>query len=215
MPLSSELPAAGLLLLTGGQGRRLGGPKHRLAHPGGTSWGGHLVRVFEGSFPGGPVQLLGEGLPDRPDLTPMADPRQGPGAALRHWAGQPRPRALRWWVAACDQVRWTPETLSAWHQAAAAADPQARAWVLARHGGRIQPLGGFLADALVPGLCGGTGALMSLVDTVPCLILDSEDAQWLDVDTPEALQAFLDNPGIRWPEGGGASKLGTPTFEVP
>jgi molybdopterin-guanine dinucleotide biosynthesis protein A len=204
-----------MLLLTGGRGRRLGGPKHLLPHPGGASWGAHLAAVFAAVFPDGPVQLLGTGLPDRPDLPPMADPGQGPAAALRHWAGQPRAQALRWWVVACDQVRWTADTLAAWHQAAAAADPDAGRWVLARHRGRVQPLGGFLADALVPELGPGGAAMMALVDAVPHLILDSAGEQWLDVDTPEALQAFLGGAGIRWPGSGGASKLGIPTSEVP
>ena len=50
---------AGLLLLTGGRGRRLGGPKHLRPHPAGGSWGGHLAGVFAAVFPGGPVQVRG------------------------------------------------------------------------------------------------------------------------------------------------------------
>jgi molybdopterin-guanine dinucleotide biosynthesis protein A len=176
---------AGLVLLTGGQGRRYGAPKHLQPHPGGGSWGGHLVRVFETVFPAGPVQLLGAALPDRPGLEPMDDPRAGPAMALRHWAARRQDHPRRWWIAACDQIRWTPEALEAWHRAAAAADPEAGHWVLARHGGRIQPLGGFLADALVPRLLDGSSAsLMSLVEALPSLILDAEGDPWLDVDTP-------------------------------
>jgi molybdopterin-guanine dinucleotide biosynthesis protein A len=187
------VPAAGLLLLTGGRGRRLGGPKHLRPHPDGGTWGGHLARVFAAVFPGCPMQVLGEGLPDRPDLAPIADPRAGPAAALRHWALLPRPHPLRWWVVACDQIRWTPETLAPWHASAAAADPPAAHWVLARAGGRIQPLGWFLADALVERLPGtGSASLLSLVEALPCLVLDAEGDPWLDVDTPEALEAFLE-----------------------
>jgi len=200
---------AGLLLLTGGRGRRLGGPKHLLAHPGGGSWGGHLVAVFAAVFPGGPVQLLGEALPDRPDLAPLADPRQGPAAALRHWAGLARAHPERWWVAACDQVRWTPETLDAWHRAAAAADPRAEHWVLARHGGRLQPLGGFLGDGLVERLrATSSGSLLSLAEALPSLVLEAAGDQWLDVDTPEALEAFRKNRP-------GQGTLGASTSEVP
>lgn len=179
---------AGLLLLTGGRGRRFGGPKHLQPHPAGGTWGGHLAGVFQAVFPDGPVQLLGEGLPDRPDLAPADDPRQGPAAALRHWAGLERSHPLRWWILACDQIRWTPEALEAWHRAAAAADPRAEHWVLGRFQDRIQPLGGFLADGLVPRLgLGSARALMALVDAMPCLILPVAGDPWLDVDTPDSL----------------------------
>jgi molybdopterin-guanine dinucleotide biosynthesis protein A len=200
---------AGLLLLTGGRGRRLGGPKHLRPHPAGGSWGGHLAGVFAAVFPGGPVQVLGEALPDRPDLVPLSDPLQGPAAALGHWAGLERAHPLRWWVAACDQVRWTPEALDAWHRLAAAADPRAEHWVLARHEGRIQPLGGFLADSLVERLRGtSSGSLLSLVEALPSLILDAQGDPWLDVDTPEALEAFRKNRP-------GQGTLGSSTSEVP
>lgn len=183
---------AGLLLLTGGLGRRYGAPKHLQPHPAGGSWGGHLAAVFEAVFPGGPVRLLGEGLPDRPDLTPLADPRQGPALALRHWACGAREHPGRWWILACDQIGWTAEALRAWHRAAAAADPGAEHWVLARVCGRIQPLGGFLADALVPALARAQGrSLMALSEALPARILDADGAHWLDVDTREAWETYL------------------------
>ena len=75
----------GLLLLSGGAGRRMGSPKHALGHPAGGSWGGHLVRVFESVFPGGPILVLGEPLPDRPELQALEDPREGPAMALRQF----------------------------------------------------------------------------------------------------------------------------------
>ena len=77
---------AGLLLLSGGSGTRMGAPKHALPHPGGGSWGGHLVGVFAAVFPDGPVQVLGDPLPDHPDLPRLEDPREGPAVALRTWA---------------------------------------------------------------------------------------------------------------------------------
>ena len=43
----------------------------------GTTWGSHLVAVFQSVFPDGPVQVLGEALEDRPELPVMDDPRQG------------------------------------------------------------------------------------------------------------------------------------------
>jgi molybdopterin-guanine dinucleotide biosynthesis protein A len=187
------MATAGLLLLTGGRGLRFGGPKHLQPHPDGGTWGGHLAAVFDSVFPGCPVQVLGEGLPDRPDLAPLADPRQGPAAALGHWAAQTRDHPLRWWIVACDQIGWTGSALDAWHGAVSRADPAAAHWVLARSQGRIQPLGGFLADRLVPALAGARGGpLMALVDAAPCLVLDAQGDPWLDVDTPEAMAAFMD-----------------------
>jgi molybdopterin-guanine dinucleotide biosynthesis protein A len=188
------MAAAGLLLLTGGLGRRFGGPKHLQAHPGGGTWGGHLVAVFGSVFPEGPVQLLGQALPDHPELPPLADPSAGPAVALRHWADLTRaqPQPSRWWVVPCDQLRWTPELLIAWHQAAVAADPEATHWVMARHGGRLQPLGGFLAASLLPLIAPlPVRSLMAMAEALPSLSLDSPGEHWLDVDTPEALQAFL------------------------
>jgi len=188
---------AGLLLLTGGRGRRFGGPKHLQPHPAGGSWGGHLAAVFETVFPGGPVHLLGQGLPDRPDLAALADPGQGPAVALRHWAAQAQAEPpARWWLVACDQLGWTPETLRAWHQAALAADPAAGHWVLARAGGRLQPLGGFLASRLLPLLPGlAASSLMGLADALPVRVLEASGDPWgdvwLDVDTPQALARFL------------------------
>ena len=185
---------AGLLLLTGGLGRRFGAPKHLQPHSAGGTWGGHLVAVFEAVFPGGPARVLGEGLPDRPDLAPLADPRQGPAVALRHWASGAEDHPERWWIVACDQIGWTAEALRAWHRAATAADPGAEHWVLARVRGRIQPLGGFLADALVPGLARAGGrSLMALSEALPARILDADGAHWLDVDTPEALKSHLNH----------------------
>lgn len=192
-PPDASFPA-GLLLLTGGRGRRFGGPKHGQPHPSGGTWGSHLVDVFGAVFPGGPVQVLGEPLPDRPDLPLARDPGQGPAAALVQWAGQPlaASRPERWWVAACDQVRWTPEALAAWHARAAQADPGAAHWVLARHGDHLQYLGGFMASRLRPGIAGAPpGSMRSLVLGAPHLILDDPSDSWLDVDTPGAREAWL------------------------
>ena len=188
---------AGLLLLNGGQSRRMGAAKHALLHPDGGTWGGHLVRVFEAVFPGGPIQVLGEALSDRPGLAVVADPRQGPGAALRAWAATSAPAASRWWVVACDQVRWTPERLEAWAHRARAADPDAGHWVLARHGDRLQPLGGWLPGALRPLLARASSrSLMALAESLPHLVLPCDGPEWMDVDTPEERRAFEDEgPG--------------------
>ncbi len=181
----------GLLLLSGGQSRRMGEPKHSLAHPEGGTWGGHLVRVFEAVCPGGPVVVLGEPLPDRPGLPRLDDPREGPAVALRTWCAAPAPGAARWWIVACDQVRWTPDRLAAWFRRAEAADPGALHWVMAEHGDRLQPLGGVLAGGLRPVLAGsGERALTRLALAVPHLVLPAEGSEWLDLDTPEDRRAF-------------------------
>ncbi|WP_243382535.1 NTP transferase domain-containing protein [Geothrix alkalitolerans] len=186
-------PRAGLLLLSGGQGRRMGEAKHTLAHPAGGSWGARLVQVFEAVFPGAPVQVLGEPLPDRPGLPVIDDPREGPARALQAWAALAAPAARRWWVLACDQVRWTPERLEDWAHRAEAADPQVLHWVMARHRGHLQPLGGWIATALRPAIADATSrSLMALAESLPHLVLPAEGPEWLDVDTPEERRAFED-----------------------
>ena len=184
---------AGLLLLTGGQGSRLGGPKHLRPHPLGGSWGGHLVSVFTRVFPTGPIQLLGQPLPDRPELTPIPDPGQGPAVALCHWASTLQgPPADRWWVVACDQVRWTAPSLAAWHARAIQADPKGAAWVLARQDDHTQYLGGWLGGALPASLAALRGPnLRGLAEQLPTTLLPAEGPEWLDVDTPDALREWL------------------------
>lgn len=186
----------GLLLLTGGRGARLGGPKHDRPHPSGGTWGGHLVRVFEAVFPGGPVEILGEPLPDRPGLPRVDDPRLGPAEALKAWADQGGGAAARrWWVVACDLPRWTEGDLRAWSARALAADPGAEAWVVAEVEGRLQPLGGFLPGSLAPALLPvANKRLMGLWEALPGLKLPEGGRQWGDVDDPEALARFLQNP---------------------
>ena len=182
---------AGLLLLTGGAGNRMGGPKHALEHPAGGTWGGHLARVFESVFPGSPIRVLGDPLPDRPDLPCMDDPRQGPAVALRAWAASEMPELDRWWIVASDQVRWTSERLAAWAGACAVADPAAGHWVMALQGGHLQPLGGWLPGALRPALARSAGtSLVGLAHALPHLALPREGPEWLDVDTPEDLRTF-------------------------
>lgn len=182
---------AGLLLLSGGRGRRMGAAKHALPHPSGGTWGAHLLRTFEAVFPGAPVQVLGDPLPDRPDLPRVDDPRLGPGRALCLWAAAEAPPVRRWWVVACDQVRWTPDRLQAWAEAARAADPEAIHWVLAHHGGHLQPLGGWLPGALRPRLAAASGSsLKALAEALPHLVLPCAGPEWMDVDTPEERRAF-------------------------
>lgn len=181
----------GLLLLSGGRSRRMGARKHALDHPGGGSWGGHLVGVFEAVFPGGPVLVLGEPLPDRPELTVLSDPREGPAAALRAWALAPPAAPGRWWVAACDQVRWTPARLEAWATRATAADPHLAHWVMALSAGHLQTLGSWLPDGLRPHLAQTScRSLAGLVQALPHLVLPSEGPEWRDVDTPEERTEF-------------------------
>jgi molybdopterin-guanine dinucleotide biosynthesis protein A len=183
----------GLLLLSGGQSRRMGEAKHALAHPAGGSWGGRLVQVFEAVFPGAPTQVLGDPLPDRPDLPVIEDTREGPARALQAWAARKAPAVRRWWVVACDQVRWTPVSLEAWARRAEAADPQALRWVVAQHGGHLQPLGGWLPSALRPQVAASTsGSLTTLAESLPHLLLPCDGPEWRDVDTPEERRAFED-----------------------
>lgn len=184
----------GLLLLTGGQGRRMGAPKHSLPHPDGGTWGGHLARVFESLWPTGAAMVLGEPLPDRPDLPRFDDPREGPAVALRRWCATVAPAEDRWWVVACDQIQWTPERLAAWFQLIQAADPEASRWVLAERDGRLQPLGGFLPGALRPALAATTErSLLRLAQTLPHLVLPAAGPEWEDLDTPEERRAFEGN----------------------
>ena len=182
---------AGLLLLSGGSGRRMGAPKHALAHPSGGSWGGHLVRVFESAFPGAPMMVLGDPLPDRSDLPHLNDPREGPAVALRTWATAETPRVDRWWVVACDQVRWTSERLAEWARVAETADPAATRWALALHDGHLQPLGGWLPSLLRQSLAKSTErSLMALATSLPHLALPRDGDEWVDVDTPEDRRDF-------------------------
>jgi molybdopterin-guanine dinucleotide biosynthesis protein A len=149
------------------------------------------VNVFEGLWPEGPIAILGEPLPDRPELLVFDDRREGPAAALRDWCAIPAPPADRWWVVACDQARWTQARLADWFRRVEAADPAAKHWVLAEHGGHLQPLGGFLPDSLRPALAGSKeSSLIALVQTVPHLVLQTQGPEWLDLDTPEDRRAF-------------------------
>ena len=177
-----------MLLLTGGEGRRFGAPKHLQPHPLGGSWAGHLVKVFEQVFPGGPIQVLGAPIGERPELGSFEDPRQGPARALAHWAAEAQPLASWWWVVACDQIRWTVPGLEAWFALTRAEDPEGRAWALAEHENRIQYLGGFLGAALLPEVAAsGAASLRDLAGALPCRIIPSLGPEWFDVDRPEDL----------------------------
>lgn len=188
----------GMLLLTGGQGRRLGGPKHDRPHPSGGTWGGHLVRVFLEVFPRGPVQILGEPLPDLEglegaEITVVPDPRQGPAVALTTWARSEPPAVVRWWVVPCDQVAWTVADLSAWYSLADDADPVGRGWVMAREGEREQPLGGFIGSMLLPSLASFEETrVRDLAARLPRCIVASNAYRGLDVDLPADLKAWTE-----------------------
>ena len=164
----------------------MGAPKHDQPHPHGGSWSGHLVRVFQEVFPEGSIRILGHPVPERPELERFDDPRMGPARALSLWAASALPPVDRWWVVACDQVRWEAQDLGAWHRKALDADPEARAWVLAEHGGRLQYLGGFLGAALLPIVAAsGAPSLRELAASLPTQVIPSEGREWLDVDSPE------------------------------
>lgn len=180
-----------MLLLTGGIGSRLGGPKHDLPHPSGGTWGSHLVSVFRNIFPDGPVHLLGDPLTGLTGLPAFPDPRQGPAVALQHWASLPAPQVDAWWVVACDQVRWRAPELRAWLALAEAADPGRGHWVIGKSGGQLQPLGGVLPHALRAALATATSrSLLALVAALPHCILENHLPGWADVDTVEDLAAF-------------------------
>ena len=130
-------------------------------------------------------------MPDLGDLASLPDAGAGAAAALIHWAGRPSPGAERWWVVACDQVRWTPESLGRWLELAVAHDPEASRWMVARAKGRLQPLGGFLADGLRKPLAGLDCLRMTeLVHALPHLALDWDSPVWEDVDTTEDLRRW-------------------------
>ncbi len=188
----------GMLLLTGGQGRRLGGPKHNRPHPSGGTWGGFLVRVFRDVFPRGPVQILGEPLPDIEDLvdngiTVVSDPHQGPAVAISTWARSEPPPTIRWWVVPCDQVAWTAADLSAWFSLAGDADPKGRGWVMAREGEREQPLGGFIGSMLLPLVASFEETrVRDMVARLPRCIVKSDAYRGIDVDFPADLEAWAE-----------------------
>lgn len=181
----------GLVLLSGGSGRRMGAAKHALPHPSGGSWGGHLVHVFESAFPASPIQVVGEPLPDLPHLPRLEDPREGPAVALRAWASCDVPEADWWWAVACDQVRWTPARLAAWARRCEQEDPAAARWVLALHLGHLQPLGGWIPAGLRPALATSTArSLLALAVSLPHLTLPVDGPEWCDIDTPGERAAF-------------------------
>ncbi|MBS1767057.1 MAG: nucleotidyltransferase family protein [Acidobacteria bacterium] len=181
----------GLVLLTGGRGERLGGPKHDRAHPLGGSWGGHLVRVFRAVVPDGPVCVLGAALPEHPELPRLDDPREGPAVALRTWAASAPPPARRWWILACDQIAWTERAFSGWISEAESADPEGEAWAFVVRDGHRQPLGGFLGGALVAPLAlGHSTHLQAVLDQLPSSPLSGATWKGGDIDTPDDLAAF-------------------------
>jgi molybdopterin-guanine dinucleotide biosynthesis protein A len=186
------IPRCGLALLTGGRGERLGGPKHDRPHPLGGTWGGHLVSVFRSVVPDGPVQIIGEPLPDYPDLPRLHDLREGPAAALRRWAASGPPSARRWWVVGCDQVRWAGEAFASWLTEAEAAG---EAWAITVREGHRQPLGGLIASALLPVLARADAtSLRALMDALPLRELAGETWAGEDIDTPADLAAFTRGP---------------------
>ena len=185
-------PRCGLALLTGGQGLRLGGPKHDRTHPAGGSWGGHLVRVFRAAVPGGPVCLIGAALPDFPDLPRVEDSHEGPAVALRAWARSAPPQARRWWIAACDQARWTEGAFASWLAEAEAADPAGEAWSFVARDQHRQPLGGFAGQGLLPLMAASPArSLRGLLGSLPATECPGQAWLGADIDTPEDLAAFL------------------------
>ncbi|MDP2875212.1 MAG: NTP transferase domain-containing protein [Holophaga sp.] len=180
-----------MLLLTGGAGRRFGAPKHLQLHPQGGSWAGYLVTVFETVFPQGPVQILGAPVPERPELRNVEDLRQGPARAMALWAEKAPVISSRWWVLACDQVRWSVPTLEAWFARARTEDPNGQAWVLAEHKKRVQYLGGFLGASLVSKIAvSDARSLGEMAAHLPCHTLPATGSEWFDVDCPGDLEGL-------------------------
>jgi hypothetical protein len=138
------------------------------------------------------MRLLGAPLEDHPDCPTLKDSGQGPAAALVAWAEETTDAPLRWWVVACDQVRWTAAALEAWHKTVELSDPEAKHWVLALEGARAQYLGGFLPSALVPGLAGQkANEMKTLVAKVPFQLIPWPNAGWQDLDTPEDQERWI------------------------
>ncbi len=186
--MNAVIPRCGLVLLTGGKGARLGGPKHDRPHPQGGTWGGHLVGVFRCVVPDGPVQILGAPVSEFPDLPRLDDPREGPAMALRTWAASNPPPARRWWILACDQPRWTVKPFAGWLAEAEGVDD---AWALVTRDGHRQPLGGFLPEAMIPALARSeVRSLRGLLDAVPARELPGPSWMGGDIDTPSDLEAF-------------------------
>jgi molybdopterin-guanine dinucleotide biosynthesis protein A len=177
----------GLLLLCGGKGQRLGGPKHLRPHPKGLSWARHLVNTFRELCPKGPVHLLGDQIPDALGLV-VKDPRQGPAVAISAWAKIELPETRRWWIVPSDQVLWEPKNLASWLEEAENVDPDGEHWVMALESQREQPLGGFIGSKILPRLANlHETRVRDLVRTVPKIAIHSRAYQGLDVDTPEDL----------------------------
>jgi len=178
----------GLLLLTGGEGRRFGAPKHVQEHPGGETWAGRLVSTFREVFPGGPIHVLGAPVLEHPNLPRVDDPRRGPAVALRIWAQGAPSGARRWWILACDQVHWTPEALREWDLRAREEDPEAAHWVLARVEDRLQYVGSILPVTLMPTLAvQDVRSLRALAAALPCRVIETSGPEWRDVDTQRDL----------------------------
>jgi molybdopterin-guanine dinucleotide biosynthesis protein A len=111
--------------------------------------------------------------------------------ALQRWAAAPAPAVDRWWVVACDQVRWEARELRAWADLTQASDLDREHWVIGRSAGHLQPLGGFLPHQLRPALAQAEArSLLALVESLPHLILDSDLPGWRDVDTPTERTRF-------------------------
>ena len=181
-----------MVLLSGGAGARFGAPKHLQEHPEGGSWASFLVDLFVDTLGAGPIRILGEPVPGRPDLCRFDDPREGPAKALSRWAALEQARPDRWWVVACDQVNWNATSLEVWCASAREADPAGAAWVMPEIEGETQPLGGFLGTDLLPAVGRSSERrLLSLARSLPSVILPWTAAPFLDVDDPGAHERWL------------------------
>lgn len=191
------LPPCALLLLAGGQSRRLGRDKARLRH-GGRLLMAELAARFA-PVCGEVIICTGsaENATDTsavPGAAPVPDARPGMGPLAGMAAGLAHMRAAWAFVLACDMPR-VPPALPAQLLAAATAAPPGKAplAVVPAHGGKIEPLCALYHKAALPAveaqLAAGQPRVRALYDKVPTLYVETEDC-FFNINTPGDLAQF-------------------------